>query len=397
MSVDVDAVNERLNGLVTLLKAVGVDGDDLTGSGSKKSGGGSGTLDAAKQLNDEQIEAIIKKLQQAQAEAPQIIAALEAHAEARSLTDGKDGGKAAAKEEEVVEVEEEEEEEEEDDEFDEDANYPMVGHGVSDDISVVSDLTTPTVVSSVHVPEEEHYKDTLPPMIVGGGGQPAMVISAPKRKNLVSQVRPAGALAPPGRVPRGAAHTPIGGAAAARRRMYQETMTKLHENPTSSGSSGPSAPQTAHATKSATKTAPKGKSGGEKPRKKSAKKSSASSQGNTAPTTSSDGWNSFDEPAAPKKKGPAGPTVIDDDGFLVGDAFDPFASGADPFKSAAGDLEFGGGKMTSDSSAGFSSVDDNRSASSGKPRKPKSKKSSDSEKKAKASAKKVRSRRASAL
>ena len=80
MSVDVDAVNERLNGLVTLLQAVGMDTGDVTGI-SKGLGGGSGGIPDARQLNDEQIEAIIKKLQQAQAQAPQIIAALEAHAE----------------------------------------------------------------------------------------------------------------------------------------------------------------------------------------------------------------------------------------------------------------------------------------------------------------------------
>ena len=89
MSVDVNAVNERLNGLVTLLKAVGVDdlntGDVARVSNCLKSNEGGVGLPDARQLNDEQIEAIIKKLQVAQQEAPQIIAALEAHAEARSL------------------------------------------------------------------------------------------------------------------------------------------------------------------------------------------------------------------------------------------------------------------------------------------------------------------------
>uniref|UniRef100_A0A7S2Y879 Uncharacterized protein n=1 Tax=Entomoneis paludosa TaxID=265537 RepID=A0A7S2Y879_9STRA len=397
MSVDVDAVNERLNGLVTLLKAVGVDGDDLTGSGSKKSGSSAneGALDMAKQLNDDQIEAIIKKLQQAQAEAPQIIAALEAHAEARSLTDG-GGSTSKPKKAEPEEVVVEEEEEEDDDEFDEDANYPMVGHGVSDDCSVVSDLTTPTVVNSPHIPEEEHYKETLPPMIVGGVGEPSMIISAPKRKNLVSQVRPAGALAPPGSRRGGRGAPPhmsatASGAAAARRRMYQETMTKLTSENPSGGGMGytgvpnvPQAPAPSAKASPSTKPASKSKSG-EKPKKKSSKKSSSSSQGPTAPSSASDGWNTFEEPAPAPKKKAGGPTVIDDDGFLVGESFDPFATGNNPFKSSAGDLEFGGGdKFSSNNSTGFASFDDNRSASNeskGKSRKPKTKKTADGERK----------------
>jgi hypothetical protein len=122
-------VNAKLNSIVTLLKAVGVDG----GMGGKT-------------LDDDQIQAIIRKLQNAQAEAPQIIAALEAHANRQP-------------EPPQPQYEEEDDEEEDDD----DANYPMVGPGCSDDVSIMSDLTTPTVVSSLNVPDEEHYKDTLPP------------------------------------------------------------------------------------------------------------------------------------------------------------------------------------------------------------------------------------------
>jgi hypothetical protein len=82
--LDVETVNERLNGLVTLLKAVGVDSfgegtnsdnfNDTNGNGKRS------TIPDARQLDDEQIAAIIKKLQLAQSEAPQIIAALEAQA-----------------------------------------------------------------------------------------------------------------------------------------------------------------------------------------------------------------------------------------------------------------------------------------------------------------------------
>lgn len=381
MSVDVDAVNERLNGLVTLLKAVGFDGD---AKGIKV---GEHTGDNTRQLNDEQIEAIIKKLQQAQAEAPQILAALEAHSAAKSLaaTRSLSGSSKAREEEEeevveeVVEEEivEEQEDEEGDDDFDEDANYPMVGHGVSDDISVVSDLTTPTVVNTM-VPEEEHYRETLPPMIVGGVGEPSMIISAPKRKNLVSQVRPppVGTLAPPGvkrNVTPGYAHHQHhaalgtgGGAAAARRKMYLDTMAKLHENPNSFGYVGPSslpsapagkAPKVATppatATSSASSSSAKVKSdssaaAGPKAKKKT---SSSTKPAKANPSKTEPEWNSFDEPisstplkASRDKVGPVGapvPTVIDDDGFLVGDtSFEPFAASSNPFKSSAVDMGF---------------------------------------------------------
>jgi hypothetical protein len=172
-------VNAKLNSIVTLLKAVGVDG----GMGGKT-------------LDDAQIQAIIRKLQNAQAEAPQIIAALEAHANRQP-------------EPPQPQYEEEDDEEEDDD----DANYPMVGPGCSDDISIMSDLTTPTVVSSLNVPDEEHYKDTLPPMLVG-----SMLIAPTKRKNLVNNPRTNARKSGAGGV---------GGAAAQRRKHYNATMEKL--------------------------------------------------------------------------------------------------------------------------------------------------------------------------
>jgi len=46
--------------------------------------------------------------------------------------------------------------------FDDDEDsmsYPKIGPGYSDSISVVSDLTTPTVVTQMTVPDEEHYSD----------------------------------------------------------------------------------------------------------------------------------------------------------------------------------------------------------------------------------------------
>ncbi|EEC44085.1 predicted protein [Phaeodactylum tricornutum CCAP 1055/1] len=332
MSVDVNAVKERLNGLVTLLKAVGVDdlntGDVQRVSKGLRKNGGLGLPDA-RQLNDEQIELIIRKLQMAQQEAPQIIAALEAHAEARSLN-----GSDSRPRPHQQQRQQYEDDEDDDDEIDEDANYPMVGSGCSDDVSIMSDLTTPTVVNDRHVPEEEHYRDTLPPMIVGGGGDraPPMMIAPTKRKNLVNSVRPGmsrgarpGLLAPPSR-----------GAAAARQKRYQDTMHKLQqESPTPS-------------TKRILKV-----------KKDPTKKSSSSTR---RPTSSSENTHSHKEfnarnewesenagrSSAPtrksKPKKSSATTAIDDDGFLVGDSFDPFASSDNnPFASrttSAGDLAF---------------------------------------------------------
>ena len=152
-------------------------------------------------LKDDQIEALIEKLAEVQAHAPQIIAALEAQQEARSRGSrgskgdrkgssdrgertqppkGKHQQPAYIQEEEHEEVVEEEGEDDEDyDDFDEDAEYPMVGEGYSDELSVVSDMTTPTVVSSLEIHEEEYYRD----MIVGG-----VKVSAPKKKDLLTQV-----------------------------------------------------------------------------------------------------------------------------------------------------------------------------------------------------------------
>jgi len=345
MSVNVDAVNERLNGLVTLLQAVGVDSIDKgeVSRVSKNLHKGDLPLPDARQLNDDQIEAIIKKLQQAQTEAPQIIAALEAHAEARSLTGGARGSQYHEEEEE------EDDDEEEDDEFDEDANYPMVGQGCSDDCSVVSDLTTPTVCTGVPVPEEEHYRDTLPPMIVGGGGSghaPPMMVAPPKRKNLVNQVRPSQSgmgIQASGR--RGQpANSRIGGAAAARRKQYQDTMTKLHENPNHVGYVGPSGVKKGGSSKAGSSRS------GDRPKKSRPKQRNSGSEnfsdlaagarGGQWDSGGDQGWNAFE--SKPKSKSKSS-TMIDDDGFLVGESFDPFASGggSNPFKSSAGDLAFG--------------------------------------------------------
>ena len=332
MSVDVDAVNERLNGLVTLLQAVGVDGD-IGGSGKSGKKGG---MPDARQLDDSQIEAIIRKLQQAQEEAPQIIAALEAHAEARSLNGGSTHKRsqqqqpppepvhAAPPEPEIDEDESEEDEDE--------GNYPMVGPGVSDDISVVSDLTTPTVLADVSVPDEEHYRDTLPPMIVGGGpgNAPPMLINPTKRKNLVSQVRPGG-IAPPRR------NVPApnrGGAAATRRKNYNHVVSRLaHEAPVEKPQGAPRSVGSSKSSRSSRST-----DGTKKIKKKKAPRPAAPPAAQVAPAApTNSGWNAFESNPPPKKETRKSATVIDNDGFLIGDSFDPFQESA-ATASPAGDL-----------------------------------------------------------
>ena len=405
MSVDVDAVNERLNGLVTLLQAVGVDSNDVAQVSNKigSNGGGRAGAPDARQLNDDQIEAIIRKLQLAQEEAPQIIAALEAHAESRSVNGGNKQQTQQRQQQQQPEPEEEEEEED-DDEDDDEANYPMVGHGVSDDISVVSDLTTPTVLVGVPVPEEEHYRDSLPPMIVGGGpgNAPPMVVNPSKRKNLVSQVRPTGMSGPRRNLPTPRSNSGAsGGAAAKRRNNYNSTMAKMGEHPQRQ-SSKPHHPQHSSSKSRSSKSSPNSSASGErrvkkkKPREPTSRPphhqqqhhhdseftnfnaSSTSSKNRWESPhnrnafqnsqSSSNDWNAFDStPQSPSKA--AAPTVIDNDGFLVGDSFDPFAATAsNPFNtpsSSAGDLAFRGGNRRAPHSSGSSSNGD-------RPRRPKS-------------------------
>ncbi|GKY94387.1 hypothetical protein MPSEU_000404700 [Mayamaea pseudoterrestris] len=344
---DIDAVNERLNNLVSLLQAVGISDvskDDMARV--------SQSLTNGSQLNEAQIEQLIRKLQGANGSAPQVIAALEAHA--HSGNNGRSAATSSSSNRHARAAPppppEPEEEEEDSDSFDEDADYPMVGHGVSDDMSVMSDLTTPTVVSSLHIPEEEHYREgSLPPMMIGGDGNlPSMMIAPPKRKNLVQPQR-AGALAPPP-ARRPTSRPDRGGAASARLKNYQTTMAKLSDPvPKKSGVKKSSTAAAANSATSPNVSAPKKKAAPKKKTDENFSDLAASRGGNDVGNNG--GWGSAPATAnqksprqAPKKKvssGGAGKTPIDDDGFLVGDGFDPFDTAANPFKSSAGDLEFG--------------------------------------------------------
>ena len=84
MTVDVDAVNERLNGLVNLLHVVGLDGVDPDALvkeqkrlSDAKNSDSAPSAARAQPSSDDQILEIIKKLQQAQADSPEILAALK--------------------------------------------------------------------------------------------------------------------------------------------------------------------------------------------------------------------------------------------------------------------------------------------------------------------------------
>jgi len=165
----------------------------------------------ASELEDDQIEALIRKLSAIKGSAPELIAALEAEAQARQAGKGR-GGRAGGgrgrkarssrsyeeeeeddpyadddieeedddeedDDEEDDDDDEEETDSEEDDEFDEDG--PCVGHGYSDEVSVISEMTTPTVVSNFNVPEEERYNE----LQHGYGGRPKS-----NKPDLLSQV-----------------------------------------------------------------------------------------------------------------------------------------------------------------------------------------------------------------
>ena len=73
------------------------------------------------------------------------------------LNDAQEEEEEEEEEEEDPEEEEEEEEEEQFDEYDDNGIY--VGDGYSDDVSVISEMTTPVVMTSRTVPEEEKYKE----------------------------------------------------------------------------------------------------------------------------------------------------------------------------------------------------------------------------------------------
>eukprot|EP00538_Stauroneis_constricta_P004884 CAMPEP_0119548162 /NCGR_PEP_ID=MMETSP1352-20130426/2145_1 /TAXON_ID=265584 /ORGANISM="Stauroneis constricta, Strain CCMP1120" /LENGTH=463 /DNA_ID=CAMNT_0007593351 /DNA_START=688 /DNA_END=2079 /DNA_ORIENTATION=- len=397
---DVD-IEERLNGLMTLLNAAGISGlgtnavPGQQASGDKGGNGSDSTPSTQSSSSDAQILEIIKKLRQAPPDSPEILSALKspefrAFAILAAQQHGGNGAAApapaAAKKSAAPSLDEVMEDDED--------NYPKIGPGYSDEYSVISELSTPTVMTKQQVAEEEFYKDVnggpgdLPPLNIALGpgpappSRPAMQIggmqgSGGKSRNHLTQVRPAATR-------RAIARS--GGAAAQRRLNYQQAMAKLHStdaaaapvakpnersymdsfSPTKKGNAyfqaapptptqDPSEfPSLADNKKSrgvrnkvATDTKKKsskkssslasqeaGSYDGSK-EKKSKKKSSKSSKKDKESSNGS-GWPAFDDGAgtASKKKDPFS---LDEDGFFSSDAFgaNAFSSskstGSDPF------------------------------------------------------------------
>ena len=164
------------------------------------------------ELDDDQIEALIRKLSAIKGSAPELLAALQDEASSRIANGSSRGGGSRSQQrataagvsasagrtaadrrrggggpirpvygeeedDDDYEEEEEETESEEEDEFDEDG--PCVGHGYSDDASVISEMTTPTVVSNLNVPDEERYNEIH---------QGYSAITRSKKPDLLSQV-----------------------------------------------------------------------------------------------------------------------------------------------------------------------------------------------------------------
>jgi hypothetical protein len=360
MTVGVDDVNEKLVGLVNLLHVVGIDGVDPDAlvaeqkrlASQKKDGASAGTGTTVLSA-DSQILELIKKLQLAQADSPEILAALQSP-ELRalaSLAAQKQNAPAPAKSAapSLNDVMEEE-----------DDNYPKIGPGYSDDISVMSDLTTPTVMTRQNIEEEEHYKDVnggpgaLPPMNIGGPAKPPMSVGggAGKSRNKLGNVSAASAR-------RAIAKT--GGAAAQRRLNYQQQMAKLQDDEAGGGDmkytndynskkNRAASPPRSHAKSDPSKfpsmsdERKKGKSKKKDSDKKKKKKSgdhgddskSKNSKGSKGDnidwgTTEEAGWPSFDtafgEDPFGTSSGNKG-TTVDGDGFFASDVFanaDPFA------------------------------------------------------------------------
>ena len=271
MAGDADAVNERLAGLVNLLQVVGIDGVDSNAASKTAQGGGGGGGGGG---GENQILDLIRKLQQAQADSPEILEALQSP-ELRALATLAAAQQHVQQQQQQQPAASSSKKSIDDVMDDDDDNYPKIGPGYSDDISVVSDMTTPTVMTKQNVADEEYYAEVnggpgaLPPahigmtgvpanknaqqparptnifaggavgpgghhhghqagMVRGGVNKPNHLAGGPKTKNRVGQVKPRNAIA---------AHTAKphpGGAAAQRRLNYQQAMQKLQSAPSSS-------------------------------------------------------------------------------------------------------------------------------------------------------------------
>jgi len=361
---DSGGVNERLNGLISLLQSVGIDGVDSdallnqqkrskTKSNSNRATPKKKAVDdsAAATSSDAQILEIVKKLQQAQMDSPEIFEALKSPEllALASLAAQTKGLQASAPEpakpvatslDDVINVD--------------DDNYPKIGPGYSDDISVVSELSTPTVMSRQSIPEEEYYREvntggqvgisSLPGGLAGSrlsratpnrAGLGVGKLPAGKTRNMVGQVRP---LVPRRSIPGIPAIPPkptSGGAAAQRRLNYQMAMSKLGSDgfgsptqdttqpisPSATGTSkdGKKLAKTPARTFSGTKSIGSGSGGGGSKRKpRSINSKIKTSDDINWGTTDEDGWPAFEDL---KNNNSTTDFFVDNDGFFSDNVF----------------------------------------------------------------------------
>merc|ERR1711907_352079 len=105
---------------------------------------------------------------------------------------------------------------------DDSADYPKIGPGYSDEVSVISEMSTPTVMTRQHVKDWEHYREVnrgrRKPLGLVGGGVSRPSPGGGKSRNALNRVRSSAALPSP------MSSSGSGGAAAQRRRTYQKTM-----------------------------------------------------------------------------------------------------------------------------------------------------------------------------
>lgn len=362
-------VNERLNGLISILQSAGIDGldSDVLLNQQKKARPKKKSVDnGGISSNDAEILELVKKLKQAQADSPEIGEALKSPELLAlvSLAATKQGVQAAPEPPKPAATSL-------DDVFDvDDDNYPKIGPGYSDDVSVVSELSTPTVMTRQSIEDEEYYSEVgtggqggVPSMAGGlaGGrlarpnraipnraGLGAGTFGGGKNKNKIVQVRPLTARRSMPAIP----SKPSGGAAAQRRLNYQMAMSKLESDgfgsPKSDGSQPLSPPdkepKAPVRTVSGTRSIGSGSGGGSKrkPRSISKLKNKSGNDINWG-ATDDDGWPAFDDL---KNNASTSELFVDSDGFFSDNVFASNATTKSRRKKGDGSTGSGGKKKS---------------------------------------------------
>jgi hypothetical protein len=226
MPAKVDVASDQLQGIISALRSTGMSSGDARSKGKHIAQAISDGKDAG------DVEALLQSLYELQQEAPKIMAALQTAGYVRKNSEAVEPSA-----DDENDFDEYYEQGEEDEQYSDEDDGPAVGQGISDDISIMSDLTTPTVVSG-DVNDEEHYHEVpLPPYVIGNESHEshAMVVKTPKQKSLIQPVK-AGQKVPrnPSQAqnfapaPQSTTTVPSGGGAAAKRRnQYTQRMARL--------------------------------------------------------------------------------------------------------------------------------------------------------------------------